>query len=390
MGREGDLEGLKSILRSVWNIDVDLMQEVDEEELETPTYYDRASPLRPTSQLLFAIAHAYSTNREPLMGLKIIDFISRQYDLSITRDVWIELLIGTFLRCIPRRPHYDEPGIVASALPMTAFEDLWAVMVDQPHNIKPDETMQLIRTRVYRHNLKRDQTFGSLVRSEEHLNERRIEAYNALEKFLKTSEDVVHRANVKQDDYILPAPWFDLRNELIQAQVTVEAAFHVLIFNAYRALTEEQFPGSRAALTWEREVLPDAIRNMERYLPNTLVFKTSGGTAVFDKLYSMRHDAIEEWFGWIHSYLGLVRLGFDNLDHARLRRNLPYLSKARPALRPHCWQCGGYGHVAMTCPGGWGTKGKILKEMNNHKRTREFLRSRFEPKKPKLDPQLAQ
>lgn len=389
MGREGDLEGLKSILRSVWNIDVDLMQEVDEEELETPTYYDRGSPLRPTSHLLFAIAHAYSTNREPLMGLKIVDFISRQYDLSITRDVWIELLTGTFLRCIPRRPQYDEPDIVASTLPMTAFEDLWAVMIDQPHNIKPDEMMHLTRTRVFRHNLKRDQTFDSLARTEEHLNKRRIEAYNTLEKFLETSEDVFHEANVKQDDYILPAPWFDLRNELIQAQVTVEAALHVLIFNTSRALTEEHFPGSRATLTWEREVLPDAIRNMERYLPNILAFRTSGGTAVFDKLYSMRHNAIEESFGWIHSYLGLVRLGFDDFDHARLKRNLPHLSEAREALRPHCWQCGEYGHVATTCPGGWVSKGTIVRQVAGHKRTREILRSRFESRKPRPDLQLA-
>ena len=390
MGREGDLEGLKSILRSVWNIDVDLMQVLDEEELETPTYYDRNSPLRPTTWLLFVIAHAYSNNREPLMGLKIVDFISRQYNLKITRDVWIELLIGTSLRCIPRSPQYNEPEIVASILPLTAFEDLWAIMVDQPHNIEPDDIMHLTRTQVFRRNLKRDQTFDLLERTERYLNQRRLGAYNTLEMLLDTSKNVVHDANFKNDDYILPAPWFDLRNELIQAQVTVEAVLHVLIFHTSKALAERNFPGSRSALTWEREVLPDAMRKMERYLPNSLTISTSGGTAVFENMNSMRHAAIEASVGWIHSYLGLVRLGLDSLDHARLKRNLLDLSEAGEILRPHCWRCGKYGHVATMCPGGLENKGKIRKVMAGHNRTMAELRSRFAPEISRPAAELAQ
>jgi hypothetical protein len=102
MGREGDLNGAKSILRSVYNIDVDLLQQVDEEEVETPRFYEADSPLRPSARLLFSVAHVWGSNNEATLAFKLVDYISRQYNLEIPFHVWTHLLEWTLLLVLRR------------------------------------------------------------------------------------------------------------------------------------------------------------------------------------------------------------------------------------------------------------------------------------------------
>ena len=80
--REGDLEGVKSILRSVWNIDVDALQNSDEEEIESPTYYEDDSPLRPSSRLLYGVAYVFGINNDFPQAFRLVDYISRNCNIS--------------------------------------------------------------------------------------------------------------------------------------------------------------------------------------------------------------------------------------------------------------------------------------------------------------------
>ena len=359
MGREGDMIGLKSVLKSVWNIDVDLMEELDEEEIETPTYYEKNSPLRPTFRLLSVIAHAYVINQEPFMGLKVVDYISRQYDMSIPLEVWRELLTGTFLQTV-KRSSRGTPDVLAKRLPTNAFVDLWALMVDKPHNIIPDESMYILRRRLLRDMGRKDETFKSIAKSEHTLNARRSEAYKVLEEFIDCCQEIYHSGSLDDDSYILSENFFDLRNELIQLQIRLETNLHWLLFDIEHTL-QHHWPGK--ASVWERQILPEAIRTTESMLPTNLKIRMTSGNVTFLSLDRSRARAIEASIGRIHGQLGLIRLGTDGVEHQRLLQNIKHFIEARLALIPYCVICFKYGHSPMSCPEslGWDTADGTLK-----------------------------
>lgn len=146
MGREGDLEGVKSILKSVWNIDVDLLQTVDEEELETPSQYEADSPLRPSSRLLFTLAHVFGNNNKMYLALALVDFVSRQYNLHIPQEVWFRMLEFMYVHTVRQDHQRHKTGLSKGSLPAEAFENLWVTCTDEPHNVKPDIAMKIFRS----------------------------------------------------------------------------------------------------------------------------------------------------------------------------------------------------------------------------------------------------
>ena len=143
MGREGDMEGVSSILKSVWHIDVGLMREVDEEELETPLHYEADSPLRPTNRLLFTIAHIFGANNDIDTAIRLVDYLSRQYDLRIQREVWQQLLEWAYV--LSKRsttPNRRDLGAISTEL----FERVWLMMTCNTHSVQPDIVLQSYRS----------------------------------------------------------------------------------------------------------------------------------------------------------------------------------------------------------------------------------------------------
>ncbi|KAI7655913.1 hypothetical protein KC318_g12737, partial [Hortaea werneckii] len=91
--------------------------------------YPSTSPLHPTPALLTTLAHAYSINNALPTALKVVDYFSRCYALSIPHATWSELLEWTFVLSVPRtgqKAQHD--GTKAGQLPLSAVGDLWGVM----------------------------------------------------------------------------------------------------------------------------------------------------------------------------------------------------------------------------------------------------------------------
>lgn len=189
MGREGDLEGVKSILKSVWNIDVDLLVKVDEEEVETPSHYETDSSLRPTNQLLFAIAHVFSINNEVLLGLRLVDFVSRQYDLSIPYLVWFQIL--EFVYVLSRWPYRSrrERGFGVGWLPESTFEDVWLMCTDEPHNIRLTIPLKALRSRTLHNRFEFAQALSVFENCKEHLLDIREDVAASIDDLLVQSEE---------------------------------------------------------------------------------------------------------------------------------------------------------------------------------------------------------
>lgn len=136
LAREGDLEGVKSILLKAWDVDVDAMSEADNEaQQETPVPMD--SPLYPNSGLLFVIAHAFGSNNDLPAAIRIVDHFSRKFKLTIPKIVWAQLLEWTFVLSTRRHKLRKEDGTQLGQLPLQSVESLFNVMTSEPYCIKP-------------------------------------------------------------------------------------------------------------------------------------------------------------------------------------------------------------------------------------------------------------
>ncbi|TKA23196.1 hypothetical protein B0A50_07589 [Salinomyces thailandicus] len=142
--REGDLDVVKSVLRRVWGVDVDAVM-ADAEEAESSTTTDeeslgtkalpKDSPAYPTAKLLFTVADAFSKNNTLPTALRLVDHLSRAYDIPIRDETWSLLFEWTFILAIPRghtSKHFSE-----GKLPIQAVLSLWDTMVAAPYHVQP-------------------------------------------------------------------------------------------------------------------------------------------------------------------------------------------------------------------------------------------------------------
>ncbi|KAI9736923.1 MAG: hypothetical protein M1818_005974 [Claussenomyces sp. TS43310] len=155
--REGDVEGVKMILKRVWRIEVDCLMNEGEEFVAPIKDYAMDSPIHPSETLLMTLAHCFGINNQIPTALRLVDFISRKYSLSISVAVWEELFERTFtLSTMQHRKRVkaaeDGAGSASDKLPLISVAQLWATFVNPPYNIKPTMSMydKLIRNLMYR------------------------------------------------------------------------------------------------------------------------------------------------------------------------------------------------------------------------------------------------
>jgi hypothetical protein len=136
LAREGDLKGVKSILLKAWNVDVDVLSDIEDDTQQEKTI-PRDSPLYPDSRLLFVIAHAFGSNNDLPAAIRIVDHISRRFDLAIPTTVWAQLLEWTFVLSTRRHKDHKEEGTQLGQLPLQSVESLFNVMISEPYCIRP-------------------------------------------------------------------------------------------------------------------------------------------------------------------------------------------------------------------------------------------------------------
>lgn len=146
--REGDIESVKKILKTVWNIDVNALREYGEGPHLVPvTKYSTSSPLHPTDQLFFCVAHVFGSNNDILMGLQLADYISRHYNIYISQAAWQELFEWSFVLSQKRfkeRARENSVGYVSPHL----VDDIFRTMTAEPYNAYPN---MVIRNLVAKH-----------------------------------------------------------------------------------------------------------------------------------------------------------------------------------------------------------------------------------------------
>lgn len=134
IAREGDLVTVKKILRQVWGIDVDTVIGGSEQQIATMGHsLEPTSPLYPTPFLLYSVAHAFAINNDIPTALRLVDHISRTFNIQIFDYVWHELFNWTFVLSLPRRGSKGEDA----HLPKPSVQKIWDMMRNEPYNVRP-------------------------------------------------------------------------------------------------------------------------------------------------------------------------------------------------------------------------------------------------------------
>ncbi len=266
LSREGDLQGVKSVLKKVWEIDVDKILEGDQVPVK-PRNLSTESPLYPTTDTLYAIAHIYGSNNELPTALRLVDFVSRKYSIAIPPEVWDELLEWAHVLSSPRRALRREDGTSQGQLPLKSVESLWNTMVSAPYNIRPD-------MRMYNHycsNLFKRQMLHAMlhqmraglalyrVQATEYAELRRLHAMSSAE----CSEQPNWRDHTK----------IELSHQKIALGALTEYRNFLMVSRWFRLLLggRRWGGGSDRVMIWERQELPNAVREFWHFRPRPVI-----------------------------------------------------------------------------------------------------------------------
>lgn len=278
--RVGHVKGIKNVLKTAWNIDVDaLLTEPDESNLPPVKNYASSSPLHPTYRLLFTIAHVLGTNNDMPAAVRTLDFVARAYNLSIPEKVWLELFERCFVLSRPRFGR-DVQRNAKGKVSYNFVNLLFQTMTAAPYHVNPTIEVHHIlaktawdrdRLSEFQHHMRAAYDLLTTTR------QKRKKARSIIEKHLSTLQSFTN----KYQHQAMPNPalanaihTYDLlRLRTAQQTLILERLARLLLINT-------RWTG-RDNPAWERRLLPHAIEEWQDFLPESFVYHTRGGLVRF-------------------------------------------------------------------------------------------------------------
>lgn len=267
MSREGDMAGVKSILRKVWDVDVDTILQQDDDSSIANNLLSRKSPSYPTQDLLFTVAHVFGSNNELPAALRIIDYISRKYSIEIDDETWAHLFEWTFILSTPRYKGRKADGAQLGQLPLASVGNLWNTMTSEPYNIKP--TMPMYNRRI--RNLWKRQMLDPMLeamRAGKKLYKQQVRRSRAVAK--NQSEEIVltgtnESTSLPLSSSSLTSAW----NQKMELQQLYEYRDFSMVSRWVRLLMAgSRWGGSgEGSFRWQRIGAPNAIAEFWQFRP---------------------------------------------------------------------------------------------------------------------------
>ncbi|BCS19278.1 uncharacterized protein APUU_12106S [Aspergillus puulaauensis] len=275
--RVGHKTALRDILKTIWSVDVDLLTTHYPGEV---TKYERTSPLYPSGRLLYAVVHAFGSNSDIFSALRLVEHISKSYDIEVPHSVWAELFEWAFV--LSRHTNTNYKILEGGPLHTRVLLDLFEKMTTE-HNVKPTvETHTKLavpawlynHVRIFLNNMRAaykimDETRRKKITArrmvESHLRHPRIDGKNIDPQILRSRAfaDAVHTYDV-------------LRLQVMQQTSMIERLVRLLI-----AKHDWVGPNWRA---WERQLLPRFVEEWRDFIPDTLHCWTHTGRVHFNGL----------------------------------------------------------------------------------------------------------
>ena len=142
LARDGNLQRATKILDNVWGIRFYTDANGNDQEVRSDLKLEPDSPIYPNKRLLVTVADVYGSHNEISAGLRLVDFISRNYNIQVKKNVWYQLLRWLWLHSNLERRHGKRLG-----QNVTAVLDRAAALFDMirsqegPDAVAPDVYM---------------------------------------------------------------------------------------------------------------------------------------------------------------------------------------------------------------------------------------------------------
>lgn len=269
LGREGDVSGISNILQRVWGIDADTVLMKHDSEVPSPKSFSPQSPFYPSEQLLFTLAHVYGINNAIPSALRLVDYVSRQYNVSIPLKVWNELLQWTYVTSVKRtgqNPETNSEDLKTGQLAPEAVSSLWDTMTLEPYNVEP--TMEMYNRLIT--NLLRRGRYG--------------EAKIRIEEGYRANRKHVYQLSHDTRDFRASHPHNPTHSE--HARDVYIARLRVRRNRLYIRRWVKQWIQSgslrmRFNETFSSQDLPNFMKQWERFLPVRVRYAVANGEVVF-------------------------------------------------------------------------------------------------------------
>ena len=273
--REGDLHAIKSVLHTVWKVDIDELlagtSEIDKWKL------GEDSPIYPTEDLLWTLAHVFGSNSNVSAALRLVDCFSSKYNISISQRVWSELLRWTFISSDPRGRKRRVDGAATGQLPLESVEKLWNVMRGPPYFGEPNLLMYDYLIRSFWRRKRELYAHITYMREGVESHERALKAHlrsQAKISLHQTSGDIDPETFDSQKIQMTKA-WSDWCFYFELAKKWFE-----WFYTNQRLLTSAQLRDVKRA----RKRLPDAVKGFSRYRTNPIVYHVETGQLEFESV----------------------------------------------------------------------------------------------------------
>ncbi|EXJ55728.1 hypothetical protein A1O7_08658 [Cladophialophora yegresii CBS 114405] len=327
MGREGDLGSVKSVLKSVWNIDVEALDKFDEEELESPTFYEEGSPLRPSARLLTTVVHVFCTNNEVALGGMLLDYISRNYNVAIPGYTWTLLLEWTYVLSIQNRNSRVDRGFGEGRIARRAVESVYHVFHNEPYNVKPKIVDLMFR---FKGRAVAKRLFPALYDLRECMalleqeRTRLSEMYDQLRRSI--NDEAYH---LIFSDGLPSAEFLDLKRRYILTSLQVDCHIQLISIGVRNTFKKKSWTSTDEGTDWPYRGIPDMITEWRDWLPNILSYYTPTGHV---RLWGrdFRHAAIQSANSMQTTRAGAMRLLLDTYSPIRLRHATEFIHHRGP------------------------------------------------------------
>ena len=261
--REGDIKGVQSVLKEVWNTDTAALAAGRLTPADMPEAR-RDSPTYPNGELLFVIAHAFGTNNDIPTALRVIDHISMSFDVPIPQLVWQELLEWTHVLTKKRNVAYRSGGRNTGKLPAKSMESLWQVMKSELYNGKPTLLMYDF---MVRHHYREDHFFKALRVMQEGLKLHE-DKYTTDSSFLKEYRRQARNAERNFDPLVLSSDVIKAEEENFSKWVAyfiIHRWFRYLLNGGRWNVVDTNNQVEARTTIWQRQMLPDVVREFWRF-----------------------------------------------------------------------------------------------------------------------------
>ena len=299
--RNCDLGTVKGILGSVWNVHVDVIAQ-DASGHPPVTEYSPSSPLQPTEDLLYAVAHIFCSNNEFVTALQLVDFLSARYGIPIPQRVWKHLLSWSFVLSKKRAGRKNSQDEMVGRIPRTSVLSVFKTMTAD-YDIAPTlraidilaktgwdrqvldnmiSEMRTGRNLLFDVVSKRDfagRFFHSLAANSAELRPE-LTAHDRYQRPDHQYVDLdVYRELIPRSGFDDGLHWHSFNEFQTQQMAAIRSSIYVERW-VKLLLSRNKWPGG--PYHYERNIIPYIISEWKDFLPTQVFYQTTGGQVEFD------------------------------------------------------------------------------------------------------------